>query len=382
MNFDRLKNFLDYELPSYGIPGSDTVIYVGREEVFRHTTGFDSLKDRTPMNPKALYNLYSCTKVATAVAATQLIERGEIVATDPIYAYFPEFKDARVKVRDENGKVVDTRPVKKHITIQHLLTMTSGINYNLDTQAIKSFKEETDGKCPTVKLPSYLAAAPLDFEPGERWLYGLSLDVIGSLIELVSGISLGQYMKENIFDPIGMKNTSFGFTEEKVKRIATQYRYDPKTCSAVEIPRDFNAYVFGSEYESAGAGLISSVDDQILFVDALTHLGLAKNGNRILSERSVNLIRSDMLAPEVYPTFDPIHFGGYSYGYGVRVNKEPHLYGNLCPVGEFGWDGAKMSYISCDPENKISVFHAEHMGGLHSLVWPRFRNLIYSSFDY
>ena len=382
MNFDRLRDFLDYELPTYGIPGSDTIIYLDREEVFRHTTGFDSLKDKTPMNPNALYNMYSCTKVATAVAATQLIERGEIVATDPIYAYFPEFKDVRVKVRDENGKVVDTRPVKKHITIQHLLTMTSGINYNLDTQAIKSFKEETDGKCPTVKFPSYLAKAPLDFEPGERWLYGLSLDVIGSLIELVSGMPLGQYMKENIFDPVGMKNTSFGFTEEKVKRIATQYRYDPQTRSPVEIPRDSNAYVFGTEYESAGAGLISCLDDQILFTDTLTHLGLAKNGNRILSERGVNLIRSDMLSPEVYPTFDTPHFGGYTYGYGVRVNKAPHLFGNLAPVGEFGWDGAKMSYISCDPENKISMFHAEHMGGLHALVWPKLRNLLYSSFGY
>ena len=382
MNFDRLTNFLDYELPSYGIPGSDTVIYVGREEVFRHTTGFDSLKDRTPMNPKALYNLYSCTKVATAVAATQLIERGEIVATDPIYAYFPEFKDVRVAVKDESGRVVDTRPVKNHVTIQHLLTMTSGLNYNLDLPAIKRFKEETGGKCPTVKFPSYLATEPLGFEPGERWCYSLSLDVIGSLIELVSGISLGEYMKENIFDPIGMKNTSFGFTEEKVKRLAAQYNYDTEKCVAVEIPRDFNRYVFGSEYESGGAGLISSVDDQILFVDTLTHLGLAKNGNRILSERGVNLIRGDMLTPDVLPTFNTSHNKGYTYGYGVRVNKTPHLYGNLSPVGEFGWDGAKMSYISCDPENKISVFHAEHMGALHALVWPKLRNLIYSSFDY
>ena len=366
MNFDRLTNFLDYELPSYGIPGSDTVIYVGREEVFRHTTGFDSLKDRTPMNPKALYNLYSCTKVATAVSATQLIERGEIVATDPIYAYFPEFKDVRVAVKDESGRVVDTRPVKNHVTIQHLLTMTSGLNYNLDLPAIKRFKEETGGKCPTVKFPSYLATEPLGFEPGERWLYGLSLDVIGSLIELVSGVSLGEYMKENIFDPIGMKNTSFGFTEEKVRRLAAQYNYDTEKCVAVEIPRDFNRYVFGSEYESAGAGLISSVDDQILFVDTLTHLGLAKNGNRILSERGVNLIRGDMLTPDVLPTFNTSHNRGYTYGYGVRVNKTPHLYGNLSPVGEFGWDGAKMSYISCDPENKISVFHAEHIIAAHA----------------
>ena len=382
MNFDRLKNFLDYELPALGIPGSDTVIRVGRETVFRHTSGFDSVSERTPLRSDALYNLYSCTKVSCAVAATQLIERGEITVTDPIYAYFPEFRNMFVKVKDENGSVIDLRPAKKHITIQHLLTMTSGINYNLSSPSINRFKQETDGRCPTLEFPAALASEALEFDPGERWCYGLSLDVIGALIELVSGQRLGEYMKENIFDPLGMKNTSFGFTDEKLAKMATQYRFNPETCSPIEIPKDNNPYVLGTEFESAGAGLISCVDDQILLTDALTHLGLGENGNRILSERAVNLIRADALSDEVRKTFTPTHFQGYSYGYGVRVNHNPSSVGNLAPIGEFGWDGAKMAYLSCDPENKVSMFHAEHMGGIASLVWPKLRNLLYSSLDY
>ena len=212
MNFSRLKSFLDYELPALGIPGSDTVIRVGGDEVFRHTTGFDSLRAGTQLTPDRLYNMYSCTKVATP---------GEITATDPIYAYFPEFENMFVKVKDESGKVIDLRPAKKPITIQHLLTMTSGMNYNLANSSVDNFKERTGGRCPTLEFPAAIAKEPLEFDPGERWCYGLSLDIIGALVELVSGKKLGEYMKENIFDPLGMKNTSFGFTDEKLDKMAT-----------------------------------------------------------------------------------------------------------------------------------------------------------------
>jgi CubicO group peptidase (beta-lactamase class C family) len=260
--------------------------------------------------------------------------------------------------------------------------MTSGVNYNLANSSVDDFKERTGGRCPTLEFPAAIAKEPLEFDPGERWCYGLSLDIIGALVELVSGKKLGEYMKENIFDPLGMKNTSFGFTDEKLDKMATQYRFDPETCSAVEIPKKQNQFVLGTEYESGGAGLISCVDDQILLTDALTHLGLGANGNRILSERAVNLMRSDALTDSVRRSFAPPHFLGYSYGYGVRVNYNPSSVGNLAPIGEFGWDGAKMSYISCDPENKVSMFHAEHMGGVASIVWPKLRNLLYSSLDY
>ncbi len=382
MNFDRLKNFLDYELSGMGIPGSDTVIYLGRDVIFRHVTGFDSIKDRTPMHPDALYNMYSCTKVSTAIALTQLIERGEIIPHDPIYAYFPEFKNMYVKVTNENGDVIDVVPAKNPIQIQHLLTMTSGINIPITASSIEQFKQKTDGKCPTLAFPAAIAKEPLDFEPGTQWCYGLSLDVIGALIELVSEKKLSEYMKENIFEPLGMKNTTFGIPEDKRNLMATQYKYNPEIGIAEEIPFDYNPFVFGDEYESGGAGLVSCVDDQILLADAMTHLGLGKNGNRILSESAVKLMSTNQLSDDVLKTVYFPHLKGYGYGYGVRTNLTPEKNGNLAPAGEFGWDGAKMSYISCDPKNKISVFHAEHMGGLSAIVWPRLRNLIYSSLDY
>lgn len=382
MNFQPLKAFLDYYLPILGIPGSDTVIYKDHVEVFRHTSGFDNLSRKTPMQKDLIYNIYSCTKIATCVAATQLIERGEIVVSDPVYAYFPEFKDMTVKVKDVSGRVVGVKPIDNSIQIKHLLTMTSGINYNLDTEAIRRVKAITGGRAPTQDICRAIAQEPLEFEPGTDYLYGLSHDVLGGIIELVSGVKLSEYMYENIFSPLGMEETAFRFDEGKHDRFATQYDYDPTNRVAVEIPYNDNAYRFGTEYDSGGAGLVSTVSDYILLADALANGGVGKNGNRILSARGVSLMSTNALGKEQLKTYAVNHLEGYGYGYGVRVNLQPAPSGNLAPVGEFGWDGAKLSFVSVDPTEHIAVFHAEHMGGLHRVMIPRFRNLVYSCLGY
>lgn len=380
MNFEPLKNFLDTCLPLLSIPGSDTVVYKGHEEVFRYQSGYDNVRLKTPVRPDALYHMYSVTKVSTCVAATQLIERGEILVTDPISAYFPEYKHMGVKVQGADGKI-EIKEAKQPILIKHLLTMTAGLNYDLGRAAINRLRAETFGKCPTLDVVRAIAEEPLEFEPGTNYRYSLCLDVIGGLVELVSGKRLSEYMKDNIFEPLGMNNTSFGLTESKLARLATQYRYDECSKSAVEIPGNYNPYVFGSEYDSGGAGLISCVDDQILLADALTHLGVGKNGNRILSSYAVNLMRTNNLSGKALETLGTAHIYGYGYGYGVRTNLNPELAGNIMPIGEFGWDGAKLSYFSSCPESGISIFHAEHMGGLHGVVIPRLRNVVYSCMD-
>lgn len=380
MNFQPLKDFLDFYLPMLGIPGSDTVIYKDHEEIFRYQSGYDSLKFRTPVRDNALYNMYSVTKVSTCIAATQLIEKGEILTTDPVYAYFPEFKDITVKVPRSDGGF-DVRPAKTVMTIQHLLTMTCGLNYDLNRPALLQARADTGGRCPTLEMVRALAKDPLEFDPGEKYQYSLGLDVIGGLVELVSGVKFGDYLRENVFLPLGMERTSFGLDEEKYSMLATLYAYDAKSKCAVEIPKDEHPYTFGPEYESGGAGLISCVDDQILLADALAHMGKGKNGNRILSEYGVELMRTNALNPEQLKQFGCNHNTGYGYGYGVRTNINPISAGNVAPLGEFGWDGAKLCYLSADPASRVAVFHAEHMGGLHSVVIPRLRNLIYSCLE-
>ena len=369
---------MDGYLPMLGVPGSDIVIYKDHEEIFRYQSGFDSLRYGTPVDPNALYHMYSCTKVATCVAATQLIERGEILATDPVFAYIPEFADIQVKHTLPDG-TVEIRPAEKILTVEHLLTMTGGLDYDLNRPGIKRVIEETDGRAPTVEIARALAEDPFLFEPGERYQYSLCLDVIGALVELVSGMSLGEYFKKNIFEPLGMNETSFGLDGEKLARLATQYQFNPETGEVSEIPKEQNPFVFGTEYHSGGAGLISSVKDQILLADALANGGVGKNGNRILSRAGVELMSANHLSAESLADFTKIgQVKGYGYGYGVRTNLTPAMNGNLSPVGEFGWDGARGSYMSCDPKNKVAFFYAEHMGGLHPVILPRLRNVVYS----
>ena len=371
---------MDGYIPMLGVPGTDIVIYKDHEEVFRYQSGYDDIEKGTPVRPDALYYMYSCTKVATAVAATQLIERGEILASDPIYAYFPEFANIRVRHVNSDGRV-EIKPAKNVLKIEHLLTMTGGLDYNLNRPGIKRVIERTGGKAPTLDVVRALAEDPFDFEPGTRYQYSLCLDVVGGLIELVSGMPLGDYFKENIFEPLGMDETSFDINEDKLSRLATQYQFNPLTGVREVLPKTRNDFIFGTKYQSGGAGLISSVKDQILFADALTNYGVGKNGNRILSKAGVELMSANHLPSEIINDFVKGTIGqaiGYGYGYGVRTNLYPAMGGNLSPVGEFGWDGARGSYFSCDPKNKIAFFYAEHMGGLHSVILPRLRNVIYS----
>ena len=380
MNFQPLRDFMDNYLPTLGVPGTDISIYKDHQEIFRYQSGFDSIRERTPVRADALYHMYSCTKVATCVAATQLIERGKILASDPVYAYFPEYADITVKHKLPDGSV-DIRPAEKVLTVEHLLTMRGGFDYDLQRPAIKRVIKETDGRAPTLDIVRALPEDPLDFEPGTQYQYSLCLDVIGGLVELVSGMKLGDYFRDNIFEPLGMTDTSFGVTDEKLDRLACQYQYDQSTCSAVEIPKGQNPFVFGADYQSGGAGLISSVKDQVTFADALTNGGVGKNGNRVLSNYGVDLMRANHLPDEILRDFvrgAMLQAIGYGYGYGVRTNLYPAMGGNLSPVGEFGWDGARGSYFSCDPKNKIAFFYAEHMGGLHPVILPRLRNLVYS----
>ncbi len=383
MNFEPLKEFLDNCLPNLGIPGSDTVVYKGRQEIFRYQSGYDSIENKTPVNPYALYHMYSVTKVSLAIAAAQLIERGEIMITDPVSAYFPEYKDLTVKAVNPDGSE-EIRPARSPLLIKHLISMTGGLDYNLNNPGIERVKRETGGKCPTLDIVKAIAEQPLLFDPGSDYKYSLCLDVMGGVIELVSGKKLSEYMNDNIFMPLGMRNTSFGLTDSKMERLATQYVYDDQSKSAREVAKNYNPYVFGSEYDSGGAGLISSVEDQIILAVALTHKGLGRNGYRILSPYTVDLMRTNILSDKQINTFHKHgnHAAGYGYGWGVRTNICPETSGNLMPKGEFGWDGARLSYLSACPESGISIFHAEHMGKFHGTVIPRLRNIIYSCLDY
>lgn len=379
MSFKELEAFMDY-IAKWRIPGADCAVYYKNESVFRYSAGYADVKSKKPITPDNLYYLYSASKVITCAAALQLFEKGKFLLTDPVWEYLPEFKAMYVQKRMENGEIQLVK-ANKSITVRDLFTMSAGLTYNLVTPSIQAVMKKTDNKCPTREIIKAIANEPLMFEPGTHWNYSLCHDVLGGLIEVISGKVFSEYLEENIFEPLEMKDTGFYPDDKKIRRMAAQYRFDDVANIAAEIPLT-NEFRFGSGYESGGAGLISSVDDYIRFANALCNKGKFKNGERILSERTIDLMRTNHLDETSLKDFNWIQMSGYGYGLGVRTMIDRAKGGSLSPIGEFGWGGAAGAYVMIDPDNKVSVFYAQHMlNNQEPYVHPRIRNIVYKCLE-
>lgn len=375
MVFTDLKEFLD-AVTNWRIPGADCAVYYENKQVFRYAAGFADAEKRRPLTADNLYFLYSATKVITCTAALQLLEKGRYLLNDPVSAYLPEFAEMHIRTVDNNG-TPELVQAKKPITIRNLFTMTAGLSYDLDSPAIQKVRETTQGRCPTRETIRAVAAEPLLFEPGTHWNYSLCHDVLGCLVEVISGKRFGAYIREHILDPLGMKETGFDLTEGKKPRLATQYRFNDSIGKAEAIP-PINNYRLGSEYESGGAGLISSVDDYITFANTLCNGGRALNGEQILSRSTIDLMRTNQLDEALQKDFNWAQMAGYGYGLGVRTMIDRAKGGSLSPPGEFGWGGAAGSYVIIDLENRLALFYAQHMlNNQEPYVHPRIRNIVY-----
>ena len=359
MDFTNLKATLDRNVGKY-YPGIDVCVHQKGKEIFRYQTGYSNSETKAPVDPDALYYVFSCTKPGTCTAALQLLEKGYYRLTDPVYDFIPEFKDVVVKVRKPNGVVEYEKP-KSPITVAQLFSMTSGINYDFNMPSIQEVRENTNGQMPTLEVVKAIAKNPLEFHPGERYKYGLNHDVLGGLIEVWSGMKFGDYMQKNIYGACGMKNTGFKVTPEVKSKLMDmcrvgkpgEFRFEPSTCE----------YMLGedSEYESGGAGLITCVEDYIELADALANGGVSpKTGERILTQRTIDIMRTNNLTPvQLAEDFLPKSRNGYGYGLGVRTAMT-NRFGLLETVGTFGWDGAAGCYFSVSPEDNLAVFFARN----------------------
>jgi CubicO group peptidase (beta-lactamase class C family) len=390
MDFTELKNFMK-RLTDRGIPGNAVVIYEKGREIFRWQTGLAELAAGREMTPDIPINIYSCTKVATVTAGMQLLERGEILLSDPLYAYLPAFREMQVKTPD--GALV---PAGNPITIQNLFTMTAGFNYDLDSPAFRRARQLTQGRMDTRTAVNCLAGEPLSFEPGAHWQYSLCHDVLAAVVETVSGLRFSDYVNKNIFAPLEMKNSFFHRTPELLSRMAAQYRWvtaemsdDPAAMQSgaagngegrLEQTDKRCEYELGPDYDSGGAGIVTTVADYALLIDALANGGLGYNGNRILSEAAVHLLHTNQLSDVQLKDFhDWPQLAGYGYGLGVRTMMDRAAGGALSPAGEFGWGGAAGATALADPERGLGVFYAHHMLNPQETYYqPRLRNVIYS----
>lgn len=348
--FEKTKAFCDSFL-ELGVPGFDLAVYQDGKCILRHMNGYSDLENKVKMTGDERYNIYSCSKVITCVAAMQLWEKGLFSLEDKLSDYMPEFKDMTVKT--ENGIQKAEHP----ILIRHLFEMTAGFSYHCRSPHIIMAISETDGRCPTRETMKYLAKEPLLFEPGDRWEYSLCHDVLAALVEIISGEKFETYVKKNIFDIVGMSRSSFMLPEEELNTIAEQYRFE--NGRAVNVGKNIVSYKLGSEYASGGAGGISTVDDYIKFLEALrTH--------KLLKVETLKLMMTDRLTEWQKRTY----WTQATHGYGLGVR---------CPKGnkqytDFGWGGAACAYLAVDVENKISLFFGAHLlsspaQGLRSMLY-------------
>lgn len=374
MDTKKLDAFLD-RLTSWRIPGNDCIIIKDGKTVYRHMSGYADLEEKRKICGNETYNMWSISKPITATAVMTLFERGDILINDPVSLYLPEYANVKVRTVCEDGTEVLKAPSTK-LTIRHLLSMSAGFDYDFDTPAIRDVKKNTDGRCPTREVVRAIAESPLHFEPGEHWRYSICHDILGGLVEAVSGERFSDYVKRVIFDPLEMHSSTFGKpSDELLSRMARQYSFNyEKNCP---VPTDNSvSHRIGSEYESGGAGLISCVEDYAKFAAMLAGRGTGMNGARILAPATVELIRKNALNETQMKDVNWSQLKGYGYGLGVRTMVDPYDGG---VVGEFGWAGAAGSWLMVDPDINLALFYAEHMlESQEEYIAPRLRNIVYS----
>ncbi|MBR1609594.1 MAG: beta-lactamase family protein [Kiritimatiellae bacterium] len=341
-DFSGLARFLDALPERGGWPGNDCLVMVHGEPAFRHQAGFSDLDARTTMTGRERVNVYSCSKIATCTAALQLFEKGLVGLDDPLADYMPEFAD--MKVRDADGAV---RPARGQILVRHLFTMTAGFSYDFDSPSLAAFVADNPA-CPTRGFVRALAGDPLHFDPGTRWSYSLCHDVLAALVEVVSGKPFADYVRDNIFAPLGMAQSTFLLPESEFGTIAPQYAWNAETKKAERIGPEVLPYRPGPEYASGGAGCVSTCDDYVKLLEAL------RVGDVVLGRETVTLMATDQLDAATRPTF-----WNQVYGYGLGVRCKSAV---LPECGsDFGWGGAAGALAVMDRELGFSLMLVQHM---------------------
>ncbi|MEO2213217.1 serine hydrolase domain-containing protein [Paenibacillus amylolyticus] len=375
MDFKPLASFID-RITSWRIPWAEVLVMHRNDTVFHYRNGYANLEEKTPIGDGSIFNLYSMTKIMTCVAGLQLVERGEMLLSDPLSDYLPEYADMTVKKTMANGEI-RLEKATRAITVRDLFTMTAGFSYDVACPSIQEAVKSTDGTLPTRDFARALGKEPLLFEPGTHWNYSMCHDVLGALIEVVSGKSFGTYLRDEITGPLGMNDTAFNLNDEQQKRLIPQYAYNDELEKAVRM--DGNGFRVGTELESGGAGLLSTVSDYARFLNALTGLGTSPEGVRILSQASVELMRTDHLSEMTRGDYSWDHMYGYGYGLGVRTHISKAGSGSLSPLGEFGWSGAAGCMAIIDPDSELTVMYAQHLlNSQEPYVQRRLRNVVYS----
>jgi len=338
-----------------GVPGLDLAIYKDGACVLRHTDGFSDRENRIAMQGNEQFNMFSLSKPITCVAAMQLWEKGLFRLEDKLCDYMPEF--TQMYVRSDDAPVKAKNPIRIH----HLFEMTAGFNYDLHTPALDALRQNSNSKCPTRDVARAIAEEPLDFEPGTRYQYSLCHDVLAALVEVISGQKFEAYVKQHIFDPLGMTRSNFLLPMADYKNIVPLYRGSKN--GVIRNPEgNVPAYRMGTEHASGGAGCASTMDDYMKFAESL------RIGDAIIGKDTIRLMTTNRLAESQKGNYGA---NGNGYGLGLRTGG-----GAINARYDFGWGGAAGAFLAVDPKHNFSLVYVQHVLASPNMA---LRQMLYSA---
>lgn len=381
----RLSAFFENEVATGKIPGAIVLIQQHGVPIYVRCFGVRDAQTREPMTPDTIFAIHSMTKPITSVAAMMLIDEGKLALADPLSKYIPAFADVKVGV--ESGKkdgvpVFTLVPPNRPVTIEDLLRHTSGISYGYigGEWVMKAYSDAHifAGHFDNREFAERVAKLPLARQPGTLWRYGHSTDVLGSVIEIVSGQSLFDFLDQRIFKPLGMTSTKFVLDSAAERARMAKPLPNDEILLAGE--RDRQAH---PEWESGGGGLVSTITDYARFAQMLLNGG-EFNGKRYLSPTAYKQMTSDHIGPGSGVGRDYFYFpgDGFGFGYGLAVRTDP---GKAKPpppgpIGELKWDSGSGTYFGIDPTLEMIYLLMQQTQNERERIIPAFKKLVYDAF--
>lgn len=351
-------------------------------------TGVQDLDTEVPMGMDTIFRVYSLTKPVTSVAALMLVERGLLSLDDAVADYIPAFADVQVLVRETDAGP-EVEPLELPPTVQDLLTHTSGIggtHMSQGTPLASAYRAARldDRRQTLAEQADKLAEIPLLFQPGQQWRYGISTDVLGRVIEVASGQSFGDFLRDNIFAPLHMHDTGFYVDSTQMHRLATIYGTDSQGMLRPLSGLNANDYGTPPALQSGSAGLVSTPGDYLHFAQMLVGRGTWR-GTRLLNPETVQALSVNRLPAELLPYRLPwAHAGhftaGAGFGLGVRVLLDIEQSGLPGSVGEYGWAGAANTFLWVDPVRElVLLLFTQAFPFLHTDLDRAFKQAVYES---
>ncbi|MFL2742827.1 MAG: class A beta-lactamase-related serine hydrolase [Gammaproteobacteria bacterium] len=399
-NFSSLSKFLNKEISKGRYPGFLTLIKKDGKVIYQDVSGFNDVKNKTPLQRDSLFRIYSMTKPVTGVALMIAVDQGMLKLSDPVSKYIPEFKDTRVLLRGNK-----TESLKRDITLLDLATHTSGLAYTFSIKgelqdiylkekifpyyALDTLDDDIKPEKLYENICSFskkVASVPLAHQPGEKWTYSIGMDILGCVIEKASNMTFGDFLKSNLFDPLNMKDTFFKVPEEKQQRMTNLYaHHNAFKAFSIELPdnlkgkkpkmhlvdsQENSLYYKDITVEDGGSGLVSTGDDYLNFADMLLNKGVF-NGKKILSSESYKVLISNQLNE------NNSRFSGFGMGITLGIALDSRKIRLRRGDNSFFWGGAAKTKFWVDPENNLTVVHMTQLIGTPRDLTNKIDKLIY-----